>query len=63
MMTQYCSSRTLKVNRSVEQEVVRQRDTAEVKAHMLKTRLASVKSGNRQVSLPSSWHPTYAPKV
>ena len=50
MMTQYCSLKTVKVNRSVEQEVIRQRDTAEVKAHMLKTRLSAVKSVNRQVS-------------
>ena len=50
MMTQYCSSKIVKANRSVEQEVIRQRDTAEVKAHMLKTRLSAVKSVNRQVT-------------
>ena len=51
MMTQYCSTKAVKANRSVEQEVIRQRDTAEVKAHMLKTRLSAVKSVNRQVAV------------
>lgn len=51
MMTQYCGSKTVKVNRSVEQEIIRQRDTAEVKAHMLKNRLTAVQSVNRQVKV------------
>ena len=49
MMTRYCSGRAVKPNKSLEQEVTRQRDVAELKAHVLKTKLLSSKTANDQV--------------
>ena len=48
-MTRYCSNRVIRPNRSLEQEVVRQRDVAEMKTHVLKTKLVSAKVANKQV--------------
>ena len=49
MMTRYCSSQVVKPNKSLEQEVTRQRDVAELKAHVLKTKLLTSKAANDQV--------------
>lgn len=49
MMTRYCSGRAVKANRSLEQEVTRQRDVAELKAHVLKHKLLASKTANDQV--------------
>lgn len=51
MMTRYCSSRVVKANKSLEQEVTRQRDVAELKAHVLKNKLLASKTANDQVLL------------
>lgn len=49
MMTRYSSSRAVKANKSLEQEVTRQRDVAELKAHVLKHKLLASKTANDQV--------------
>lgn len=49
MMTRYCSGRAVKANKSLEQEVTRQRDVAELKAHVLKNKLLASKTANDQV--------------
>ena len=49
MMTRYCSGRAVKANKSLEQEVTRQRDVAELKAHVLKNKLLASKTANNQV--------------
>ena len=48
-MTRYCSEGVIRLNKSVEQEVVRQRDVAELKTHVLKNKLVSDKIAHRQV--------------
>ncbi|KAL3160819.1 WD repeat-containing protein 49 [Trebouxia sp. C0009 RCD-2024] len=48
MMTRYCSGRAVKANKSLEQEVTRQRDVAELKAHVLKHKLLASKTANDQ---------------
>lgn len=52
MMTRYCSGRAVKANKSLEQEVTRQRDVAELKAHVLKHKLLASKTANDQVTPP-----------
>ncbi len=48
-MTRYCDEKVIRVDKSLEQEVVRQRDVAELKTHVLKTKLVSTKLTCKQV--------------
>lgn len=48
-MTRYCSDKPVKADKSLEQEVVRQRDVAELKTHALKTKLLNAKHTNKMV--------------
>ncbi len=48
-MTRYCSERQARVNKSVEQEVIRQRDVAELKTNVLKNKLVNAKQANKVV--------------
>ena len=52
MMTRYCNGKTVKANKSLEQEVIRQRDVAELKTHVLKHKLLASKTANDHVHLP-----------
>ncbi|DBB08551.1 TPA: WD repeat-containing protein 49 [Trebouxia sp. C0006] len=47
LMTRYCSDRQARVNKSVEQEVIRQRDVAELKTNVLKNKLVNAKQANK----------------
>ena len=49
LMTRYCSDRQARVNKSVEQEVIRQRDVAELKTNVLKNKLVNAKQANEVV--------------
>lgn len=49
VMTRYCSDKPVKADKSLEQEVVRQRDVAELKNHALKTKLINAKHTNKMV--------------
>ena len=49
LVTRYCSDRTITVNKSLEQEVVRQRDVAELKTQVLKNKLESAKQAEKAV--------------
>ena len=48
-MTRYCSDKQARVNKSVEQEVIRQRDVAELKTNVLKNKLVNAKQANKVV--------------
>ncbi len=48
-MTRYCSDKQARVNKSVEQEVIRQRDVAELKTNVLKNKLVNAKHANKVV--------------
>ncbi|KAL0041539.1 hypothetical protein WJX79_006848 [Trebouxia sp. C0005] len=47
LMTRYCSDKQARVNKSVEQEVIRQRDVAELKTNVLKIKLVKAKQANK----------------
>ena len=48
-MTRYCSDKQARVNKSVEQEVIRQRDVAELNTNVLKNKLLNAKQANKVV--------------